>query len=80
MDVIIHPFPNPTAGLAGIVCMTTSFSALLVLCLGYLPVTGTFPSQRPVTWKFDVFFDPRDAGGLRGDLAHYDTTVMCQMH
>ena len=27
-----------------------TFSALLV--------TGEFPSQRPVTWSFDVFFDP----------------------
>ena len=30
--------------------------ALLVLCAGNSSVTGEFPSQRPVTWSFDVFF------------------------
>ena len=34
------------------------FSGLLVLCAGNSPVTGDFPSQRPVTRSFDVFFDP----------------------
>ena len=32
------------------------FSALLSLCAGNSPVTGEFPSQRPVTRSFDVFF------------------------
>ena len=32
-------------------------SALLALCAGNSPVTGEFPSQRPVTRSFDVFFD-----------------------
>ena len=32
-------------------------SALLALCAENSPVTGEFPSQRPVTWSFDVFFD-----------------------
>ena len=36
-----------------------TFSALLALCAGNSPVTGKFPSQRPVTWSFDVFFDLR---------------------
>ena len=36
-----------------------TFSALLALCAGNSPVTGEFPSQRPVTWSFDVFFDLR---------------------
>ena len=36
-----------------------TFSALLALCAGNSPVTGEFPSQRPVTRKFDVFFDLR---------------------
>ena len=36
-----------------------TFSALLALCEGNLPVTGGFPSQRPVTRSFDVFFDQR---------------------
>ena len=40
--------------------MTSSiFSALLALCVGNSPVTGEFPSQRPVTRSFDVFFDLR---------------------
>ena len=33
------------------------FSALLALCEGNPPVTGGFPSQRPVTRSFDIFFD-----------------------
>ena len=35
------------------------FSAILALCAGNSPVTGEFPSQRPVTRSFDVFFDLR---------------------
>ena len=34
-----------------------TYSALLALCAGNSPVTGEFPSQRPVTRSFDVFFD-----------------------
>ena len=33
------------------------FSALLVLCEGNSSVTCEFPSQRPVTQSFDVFFE-----------------------
>ena len=33
--------------------------ALLALCAGNSPVTNKFPSQRPVTRSFDVFFDLR---------------------
>ena len=33
------------------------FSTLLTLCEGDLLVTSGFPSQRPVTLSFDVFFD-----------------------
>ena len=36
-----------------------TFFALLALCTGNSPVTGEFPSQRPVTRSFDVFFDLR---------------------
>ena len=36
-----------------------TFSALLALCAGNSLVTGEFPSQRPVTQSFDVFFDLR---------------------
>ena len=34
-----------------------TFSALLALCAGNSLVTGKFPTQRPVTQSFDVFFD-----------------------
>ena len=36
-----------------------TFSALLALCAGNSPVTGEVPSQRHVTWSFDVFFGLR---------------------
>ena len=36
-----------------------TFPALLPLCEGNPPVPGGFPSQRPVTGSFDVFFDLR---------------------
>ena len=36
-----------------------TFSALLAICAGNSPVPGEFPSQRPVTRSFDVFFDMR---------------------
>ena len=35
------------------------FSALLPICEGNPPVIGGFPSQRPVTRSFDVFFNLR---------------------
>ena len=34
-----------------------TFSALLALCAGNSPASGEFPTQRPVTWSFDIFFD-----------------------
>ena len=36
-----------------------TFSALLAICAGNSPVPGEFPTQRPVTRSFDVFFDVR---------------------
>ena len=36
-----------------------TFSALLAICAGNSPVTGEFPTKRPVTRTFDVFFDLR---------------------
>ena len=45
-------------------------------------VTGEFPSQRPVTRSFVVFFDLdlnkrlSEVGDLRRHRAHYDVTVM----
>ena len=59
-----------------------TFFALLAICAGNSPVTGEFPSQRPMTRSFDVFFDlhgwvnNREAGDLRLQRAHYDVTVM----
>ena len=66
-----------------------AFSALLALCAGNSPVTGGFPSQRPVTRGFDVFLicawissrvNKREARNLRRHRAHYDLTVMTMMH
>ena len=34
-----------------------TLSASLAICVGNSPVPGEFPTQRPVTWSFDVFFD-----------------------
>ena len=36
-----------------------TFFALLALCVGNSPVTSEFPTQRPVTRSFDVFYDLR---------------------
>ena len=36
-----------------------TFSALLAICAGNSPVPGEFPTQRPVTRSFDVYFDQR---------------------
>ena len=52
---------------------------------GKPPVTGGFPSQRPVTRSLDVFFalclykrlsKNWDAGDLRRNRTHYDVNVM----
>ena len=64
-----------------------TFYALLVICVGNSPVTGEFPTQRPVTRSFDVFFDLSlnkgwvnngEASDLRRRRAHYDVNVMCR--
>ena len=34
-----------------------TFSAKLALCAGEFTGPGEFPTQRPVTWSFDVLFD-----------------------
>ena len=62
-----------------------TFSALLALCAGNSPVTGEFPSQRPVTRSFDVLIcawikawvNNRQAGDLRRHGAHYHVIVIC---
>ena len=60
-----------------------TFSALLALCVGNSPITGEFPTQRPVTRSFDVFFALRngwvnngEAGDFKSHRAHYDVIVM----
>ena len=62
-----------------------AFSALLAICARNSPVPGEFPTQRPVTQSFDVYFDlrpnkrwvnKREAGDLRHNRAHYDVIVM----
>ena len=62
-----------------------TFSDLLAICAGNSPITGEFPSQRPVTgvltfslicaWT-NSWVNNRDAGFLRRTRAHYDVTVM----
>ena len=60
-------------------------SASLALCEGNPPMTGGFPSQRPVTRSFDALFDLRLNKRLskqsgrrdwRRHHAHYEVTVM----
>ena len=41
-----------------------TFSALLAIFAGNSPVPGEFPTQRPVTRSFDVYFDLRLNKGL----------------
>ena len=36
-----------------------TFSTLLAICAGNSPIPGEFPTQRPVTRSFDVYFDLR---------------------
>ena len=36
-----------------------TFSALMPICAGNSPVTGEFPTERPGTRIFDIFFDQR---------------------
>ena len=56
-----------------------TFAALLALCEGNPPVTGGFPSQRPLTRSFDDVFDLRPNKRLSKQsirCAHYDDIVM----
>ena len=75
------PFPN----MAWWRHQMETFPALLALCAGNSPGTGEFPSQRPVTRSFDVFFDlclnkwlSKQLRGRWFDTpsTHYDVTVM----
>ena len=62
-----------------------TFSPYLALWAENSLITGEFPSQRPVTRSFDVFFhlclnkrwvNNWDTGDLGHHHAHYDVTVM----
>ena len=62
-----------------------TFSALLDLCARNSPVIGEFPSLKPVTRSFSVFFictwingwvNSREAGDLRRYRPHYYVDVM----
>ena len=51
--------PRATPGSHDNVIKWKHFPRYWPLCAGNSPVTGEFPSQRPVTRSFDVFFDLR---------------------
>ena len=55
----LAPVTSFAAGMSWWRHQMETFSALLALCAGNSPVTGEFPSQRPVMRSFDVFFDLR---------------------
>ena len=75
------------------VCMSWSFCVIMTssngnifcvtgLCAGNLSVTGELATQRPVTRRFEIFFEMRlnkrlcEAGDLRRHRAHYDVIVI----
>ena len=62
-----------------------TFSSLLAICAGNSPVSGEFPTQRPVTRNFmfslicawiNGWVINREAGDLWRYRAHYDVNVM----
>ena len=56
------------------------FSALLALCAGNSPVTGEFPSQRPVTRSIGVFSDLRLNKRLSKQSGHrWSETPSCSL-
>ena len=66
-----------------------TFSALLAICAGNSPVTGEFPTHRPVKRSFDIslicaringWVNNREAGDLGRHRAHYDVNVMEVFH
>ena len=86
---------STVCGMFGMLCWKwghhmETFSALLVLRAGNSPVTGEFPSQRPVDfWVLMVtlicawingWVNNREAGDLRCHRAHYDVMVMKGVH
>ena len=57
-----------------------AFSASLALFVGNSPVTGEFPSQRPVMRSFDVFFDLHLIIALGGWFCRDVLPVTCWEH
>ena len=59
-DILIHsPLGDAIVILTWWRHQMETFSALLAICAGNSPVSGEFPTQRPVTRSFDIYFDPR---------------------
>ena len=57
-----------------------TFSALLAICAGNSPVSGDFPTQRPVTRSFDVYFDLRLNKRLcKQSWAWWFETLLCPL-
>ena len=60
IDVIDTSRVKRSAGYVKFTCWRHQMeivSALLAICAGISAVTGEFPSHKPVTRSFDVFFD-----------------------
>ena len=53
----LHKFTNLHACNARWRHQSETFSALLAICAGNSPVPVEFPTQRPVSRSFDIFFD-----------------------
>ena len=57
-----------------------TFSALLAMCAGNSPGTGEFPTQRPVTRSFDVYFDLRPNKRLsKQSWGWWFETLLCSL-
>ena len=57
-----------------------TFSALLAICAGNSPVPGEFPTQRPVTRSFDVYFDLRPNKRLsKQSWGWWFETLLCSL-
>ena len=72
-----HKYSSPSSGHQGDIS-SYAFFALLALCEESPPVTGGFPSQRPVTRSFDILFDLRLNNRLskQSRRANFDITIM----
>ena len=79
-DVIMSAIASQITNFS-IVYSNGNIFRVLALCDGNPPVTGGFPSQRPVTRSFGVFFDLRLNKRLSKQWgrhrAHYDVILMC---